>query len=168
MFLLLLQKNVLIRKRISISNTNQCNVFQTQNFCFNLVNTKTMQYLPSIFLENKIKFLYALCLSLFLKNKANKKINFIYLFFTHANHRTCYIVCVCGGVSTCNRTRLRAKPGRLLENSKTENSNTCRELFLPESDFKTSSAVNVPKKHPNFGGLETNQIHETQTKFLFS
>ena len=30
-----------------------------------------------------------------------------------------------------------------------------RELFLPESDFKTSSAVNFPKKHPDFGGLDT-------------
>ena len=27
----------------------------------------------------------------------------------------------------------------------------------PKSDFKTSSTVNFPKKHPDFGGLETNQ-----------
>ena len=46
--------------------------------------------------------------------------------------------------------------GRLLENPKTGAS---RDLFLPESDFKTSSTVNVPKTHPDFGGLETNQRH---------
>ena len=44
--------------------------------------------------------------------------------------------------------------GRLLENPKTGAS---RDLFLPESDFKTSSTVNFSKKHPDFGGLETNQ-----------
>ena len=54
--------------------------------------------------------------------------------------------------------------GRLLENPKTGAS---RDLFLPESDFKTSSAVNFPKKHPDFGGLETNQKHETQTRIFF-
>ena len=42
---------------------------------------------------------------------------------------------------------------RLLENKKTEGS---RESFLPENDFETSSTVNFPKKHPDFGGLETN------------
>ena len=31
-----------------------------------------------------------------------------------------------------------------------------RELFLPENDFKTCFAVNFPKKHPDFGGLENN------------
>ena len=30
------------------------------------------------------------------------------------------------------------------------------ELFLSENDFKTCSAVNFPKKHVDFGGLETN------------
>ena len=36
--------------------------------------------------------------------------------------------------------------GRLLGNPKTGAS---RDLFLPESDFKTSSAVNSPKEHPS-------------------
>ena len=34
-----------------------------------------------------------------------------------------------------------------------------RELVLPENDFKACSAVNFPNKHPDFGGLETNQRH---------
>ena len=63
-----------------------------------MVSTKTMQYLPSMFLVNKIKFLFVLFLSLFFKNKANKKINFIYIFFMHANYHTCCILCVCGHV----------------------------------------------------------------------
>ena len=44
--------------------------------------------------------------------------------------------------------------GRLLENHETGGS---RELFLPENNLQTSSAVDFPKKHSNFGGLETNQ-----------
>ena len=48
--------------------------------------------------------------------------------------------------------------GRLSQNPKTGG---FRELFLPENDFKTCSTVNFPKKHPDFGGLETN--HEIQT-----
>ena len=43
--------------------------------------------------------------------------------------------------------------GRLLQNVKTGG---FRELFLPKNDFKTCSRVNFPKKHPDFGGLETN------------
>ena len=54
--------------------------------------------------------------------------------------------------------------GRLLENPKPGAS---RELFLPESDFKTSFVVNFSKKHPAFGGLETNQGYETKTRILF-
>ena len=50
--------------------------------------------------------------------------------------------------------------GRLSQNPKTGG---FRELFLPENDFKTCSTVNFPKKHPDFGGLETNQRHEIQT-----
>ena len=46
--------------------------------------------------------------------------------------------------------------GRLLENPKI---GACRDLFLPESDIKTSSAVNFPKKHPDFGDLEIYQRH---------
>ena len=46
--------------------------------------------------------------------------------------------------------------GRLLENPKTRGS---RDFLLSENDFKTSSTVNFPKKHPDFGGLETNQRH---------
>ena len=38
-----------------------------------------------------------------------------------------------------------------------------RELFLPGNDFKTCSTVNFPKKHPDFGGLKTNQRHEIGT-----
>ena len=44
--------------------------------------------------------------------------------------------------------------GRLLENHETGGS---RELFLPENNLQTSSAVDFSKKHSNFGGLETNQ-----------
>ena len=54
--------------------------------------------------------------------------------------------------------------GRLLQNPKTLAS---RDLFLHESDFKASSTVNFPKKHPDFRGLETNQRHETQTRIFF-
>ena len=43
--------------------------------------------------------------------------------------------------------------GRLLENQKTGSS---RELFLPAHDFQTSSTKIFQKKHPDFGGLETN------------
>ena len=50
--------------------------------------------------------------------------------------------------------------GRLSQNPKTRG---FRELFLPENDFKTCSTVNFPKKHPDFGGLETNQRHEIGT-----
>ena len=42
-----------------------------------------------------------------------------------------------------------------------------RELFLPENDCKTCSLVNVPKINPDFGGLETNQRHETQAIYFF-
>ena len=35
-------------------------------------------------------------------------------------------------------------------------------LFLAENDFKTSSAVDFPRKRPDFGDLETNQRHEPQ------
>ena len=52
--------------------------------------------------------------------------------------------------------------GRLLVNPKTGAS---RELFLPENDFKTSSAVSFPRKHPDFGGLETNERHKTHMPF---
>ena len=42
-----------------------------------------------------------------------------------------------------------------------------RELVLPENDFKACSAVNFPNKHPDFGGLETNQRHmEFKLKFF--
>ena len=37
------------------------------------------------------------------------------------------------------------------------------EFFLPEYHFKTSSVINFPKKHPDFGGLKKNPQHETQT-----
>ena len=42
---------------------------------------------------------------------------------------------------------------RLSQNLKTVG---FRELFLPENDFKTCSTVSFPKKHPDFGSLETN------------
>ena len=37
------------------------------------------------------------------------------------------------------------------------------ELFRPENDFQTSSTKKFPKKHLDFGDLETNRIHEIQT-----
>ena len=46
---------------------------------------------------------------------------------------------------------------RLLENPKTWDS---MELFLPENDLKICSVVYLPKKHPDFRCLETNQRHE--------
>ena len=54
---------------------------------------------------------------------------------------------------------------RLTQNPKTEG---FRELFLPENDFKTCSKVNFPKKHLEFGGLETNQRHEILTWIFFT
>ena len=69
-----------LEKEFQLSNTSQCNVFQTQNFifCFELVNTKTMQYLPSMFLVNKMKFLHILFVLIF--QKQGKKIYLIYLY----------------------------------------------------------------------------------------
>ena len=52
----------------------------------------------------------------------------------------------------------------LLENPKTEGS---RELFLPENDFKTCYTLNFIKKHPDSGGLETNQRPGSQTLIFF-
>ena len=49
---------------------------------------------------------------------------------------------------------------RLSQNPKTGG---FRTLFLLENDFKTCSTINFPKKHPDFGGLETNRRHEIQT-----
>ena len=54
--------------------------------------------------------------------------------------------------------------GRLVENPET---GVSRDLFMAESDFKTNSPVNFPKKYPDFEGLETNQRHETQTGIYF-
>ena len=53
---------------------------------------------------------------------------------------------------------------RLLENPKTEGS---RELFLPENDFKTCYTLNFIKKHPDSGGLETNQRPGSRTLIFF-
>ena len=53
--------------------------------------------------------------------------------------------------------------GRISQNLKTG----FRDLFLPENNFKTCSIVNFLKMHPDFGGLETNQRHEPQTRFCF-
>lgn len=95
-----------LEKEFQLSNTSQCNVFQTQNFifCFELVNTKTMQYLPSMFLVNKMKFLHILFVLIF--QKQGKKIYLIYLYCRHVNHRMCYIACMCVGMCMCNRTHL--------------------------------------------------------------
>ena len=49
---------------------------------------------------------------------------------------------------------------KLLENQKARG---LKELFLPENDFQNISTENFPKKHPNFGGLETSWRYETQT-----
>ena len=54
--------------------------------------------------------------------------------------------------------------GQLSQNSKTRG---FRELFLPENDFKTCSTENLLKRHPDIGGLQTNQKHEIQTLFFF-
>ena len=40
------------------------------------------------------------------------------------------------------------------------------ELLLPENVFKTSSTLRFPKKYPDFGDLETSQLHETETRFF--
>ena len=53
---------------------------------------------------------------------------------------------------------------RLLENPETGG---FRELFLPQNDFKTCSAINFQKQHPDFEGLESNQGHEIQTRTFF-
>ena len=53
---------------------------------------------------------------------------------------------------------------QLLQIQKTGGS---RELILPENDFPTSSRVNFSKKYPDFGGLETNRSHESQTWIFF-
>ena len=50
--------------------------------------------------------------------------------------------------------------GRLLKNLKPEGS---KELFLPKLDFKNGSTLHFPKRHQDFGDLETNQRHEIQT-----
>ena len=42
------------------------------------------------------------------------------------------------------------------------------ELLLAANDFKTSSTVNFPKKHPVFGDFERNQRHEPQATRLHS
>ena len=52
---------------------------------------------------------------------------------------------------------------RLMENPKQGPLGIC----LSESNFKTSSTVNFPKRHPHFGGLETNQRHKSETRNLF-
>ena len=53
---------------------------------------------------------------------------------------------------------------RLLENQKAGSS---RELFLPEMITKLAPQKMFQKKHPDFGGLETNWRHEIQTFFFF-
>ena len=63
-------------------------------------------------------------------------------------------------IKTLNSLDSSGPYGRLIEYQKAGGS---RELFLPENDFQTSSAVNFQKKHPDFGGLETNWRHEIQT-----
>ena len=57
-----------------------------------------------------------------------------------------------------------SKPyGGLLLNQKAGGS---KELFLPKTDFQNSSTKIFPKKHPDFGGLETNRRHEIQSWFF--
>ena len=52
-------------------------------------------------------------------------------------------------------------PDQMEDYHKIKKTGGFRELVLPGNDFKTCSTVNFPKKHPNFGGVETN--HEIQT-----
>ena len=54
-------------------------------------------------------------------------------------------------------------PDHMKDCEKIKKTEGYRELFLPENDFQTSPVVNFPKKHPDFGGLETNPRHEIQT-----
>ena len=49
---------------------------------------------------------------------------------------------------------------KTVRNQKTGGS---KELFLPKSDFQNRSTKFFLKKHPDFGGLETNQRLEIQT-----
>ena len=65
-------------------------------------------------------------------------------------------------IKALNSTDSSRSYGRLSQNPKT---GRLRELFLTENDFKTCSTVNLPKKHPDFGGLENNPRHQVQTFF---
>ena len=51
--------------------------------------------------------------------------------------------------------------GRLLANQKTGGS---KELFLPKSDLQNSPKKFFPKKHADFGGLQTNRRHKILTR----
>ena len=50
---------------------------------------------------------------------------------------------------------------------KIQKQETFSELFLPENDFKTCSAINFPKKHPDIGDLETNQRQNLDSNFFY-
>ena len=83
------------------------------------------------------------------------KKNFRQKFLTFLN--VCYLkIHLIKALYSLNSSRPN---GRLLQNPKTGG---FRE-FLLENDFKSCSTVNFPKKHPNFGALETNQRYEIWT-----
>ena len=53
--------------------------------------------------------------------------------------------------------------GRLLKNKK---AGCSKELLLPKYNFQNSSTKIFPKKHSDFGGLETKRRHKIQTWFF--
>ena len=79
--------------------------------------------------------------------KDKKKFRQKILAFLNVYHPKTHLI---KGLYSLNSSRPN---GRLLQNPKPVG--YC-ELFLAENDFKTCSTVNFPKKHPDFGGLETN------------
>ena len=77
-----------------------------------------------------------------------KKFRQKYFAFLNVYYPKTYLIKVLNSLYT---SRLN---GRLSQNPKTGG---FRDLFLPENDFKTCSTVDFPKKHLDFGGLDTNQ-----------
>ena len=66
-------------------------------------------------------------------------------------------------IKTLNSFYLLRSYERLSQNQKTGD---FRELFLSQNDFKTCCTVNLSRKHPDFGDVETNQRYKIQT-FIF-
>ena len=79
--------------------------------------------------------------------KQKQKFQWKFLTFLHVYYHKNHLIKTLYSLDS-SRTN-----GRLSQNPKT---GCFRELFLPENDFKTCSAVNFPRKHPDFAGLKTN------------